>query len=167
MNHCGTCTACCRVFAIPQVAKPAGAWCQHCTVGVGCKIYEQRPTVCRDYECLWLQAKKRGERIADELRPDRSKVVIGQSTNQQIITATQMPGAAGAWQRPRMHEFLKMFVDGGYTVAIGMPAARNQLLWSARGLREVRMTAPDADGMQWSEEHPNGQHLKGKTNECA
>ena len=68
-NHCGTCTACCRVFAIPALNKPAGQWCQHCDIGVGCKIYNSRPQTCVEYECLWLQSQKRDD-PREHMRPN-------------------------------------------------------------------------------------------------
>lgn len=35
--------------------SPAGAWCRHCDVGHGCKIYEDRPQGCRKFDCGWLK----------------------------------------------------------------------------------------------------------------
>ena len=89
-NHCGTCTACCRIFDIPELKKPAGKWCEHCEIGRGCTIYSERPQMCIDFECLWLLSQKREdsrERLAAELRPDRCKVVFSPSTNDRIMAA--------------------------------------------------------------------------------
>lgn len=73
---CGECTMCCKVFNIDRPAeglvKPANTWCQHCTPGKGCGIYEQRPPVCVDFQCLWLA----WEELPDDLRPDRVKAVF-------------------------------------------------------------------------------------------
>ena len=154
-NHCGTCTACCRVFNIPEIKKPAGKWCEHCAVGKGCKIYATRPKTCVDYECLWLQSQKRDDprqRLAPELRPDRSKIVITPTTNPLILGAVTMPGAPDAWKRSAMHSFLANLVDKGVAVAIGAPKATRQLLWKKSGIREMEMTPPDENGMQWSKE---------------
>lgn len=154
-NHCGSCTACCRVFNIPALKKPAGKWCDHCDIGVGCKIYDQRPQACIDFECLWLQSQSREnpkERMDPELRPDKSKVVLGMTTNPKIIGATTMPGAPDAWKRPRMYSFLANLVKNGLGVAIGQPAAKYQIKWTPRGIREVEMTPPDENGMQYSKE---------------
>jgi hypothetical protein len=38
-KQCGDCTLCCKVMAIEMLAKPAGAWCPHCTAKRGCTIY--------------------------------------------------------------------------------------------------------------------------------
>jgi hypothetical protein len=51
---CGDCSFCCKALEITQLAKPAGAWCEHCRAGGGCGVYATRPDICRDYECLWI-----------------------------------------------------------------------------------------------------------------
>lgn len=69
-RSCGSCTACCTYLDIKggtgktisfldatDVAKPAGRPCQFCTVK-GCGIYENRPVVCREFKCDWLQGRK-------------------------------------------------------------------------------------------------------------
>jgi hypothetical protein len=154
-NHCGSCTACCRVFSIPEIEKPAGKWCDHCAIGKGCKVYDTRPKTCVDYECLWLMSQSRDDprqRLAPELRPDRSKVVIAPSTNPNVMGATTLPGSPDAWKRPAMHALLKTFVDAGLAVSIGPPAARYQTVWKSSGIRQVEMSPPDENGIQWSVE---------------
>ena len=154
-NHCGSCTACCKVYAIPETKKRAGEWCGDCAIGKGCKIYATRPKSCVDFECLWLQSQSREhphERLAPELRPDRSKVVLAPSTNPNIMGATTMPGSPDAWKRPAMHALLASFVKAGIGISIGPPSALRHLVWTRKGLREVEMTPPDENGMQWSKE---------------
>jgi hypothetical protein len=139
------------VFAIPQLEKPAGKWCQHCAIGDGCTIYESRPQVCRDFECLWLQSQSiPGAEMQPALRPDRCKVVFSPSTNPNYISATLMPGAPDAYQRPVVREFIERLVKGRVAVAIGLPNTTTKTLISLDGVREVRMTEPDENGMQWN-----------------
>lgn len=150
---CGSCTACCRVYAIPALDKRAGDWCTHCDVGVGCRIYADRPPACHDFKCLWLQSQERenpAERLAPELRPDRCKVVLCPSTNPSIMGATTMPGAPDAWRRGAVHAFLKRMVERGLTVAIHTSNSLTSTKWTRDGMRAVQMTPPDKDGMQWS-----------------
>lgn len=40
--------------------------CPNCDVGVGCKIYEDRPTPCRTFECSWLKGE-----VPVEWKPDK------------------------------------------------------------------------------------------------
>ncbi len=74
---CDGCTACCKIMKVRELDKPANVWCQHCRIGSGCGIYVERPESCRVYECLWLKTQRMGRPIPPELRPDRSRVVIG------------------------------------------------------------------------------------------
>ena len=157
-NKCGTCTACCRVYAIPELQKPAGPWCQHCDVGKGCRIYDARPKLCVDFACLWLQSQERPakERLGAELRPDRCKVVFSpvmnddMSTDPNMMAAVTMPGMSNAWRTGAARRLIDKMVDGGLRVVIGPPATTTKLVVDRRGEREVRMTEPDENGMQWS-----------------
>jgi hypothetical protein len=153
-NHCGSCTACCKVFAIndPPVKKPAGKWCEHCAVGKGCKIYDDRPETCSGFECLWLLSQSRvpQERLAPELRPDRSKVVFSPATDPSIMTATTMPDSPNAWQRQDVRALIDRMITGGYRVVVGAPAATRRIMLDRSGLHDVRLTEPDEDGMQWN-----------------
>jgi len=77
-HSCGSCTLCCKLMAVyhdeglTRLQKPANTWCEHCDIGKGCRIYENRPKPCVVFECLWLQHSE----MPDELKPDRSHVVM-------------------------------------------------------------------------------------------
>jgi hypothetical protein len=153
-NHCGSCTACCRIYAIAEMPdKKAGDWCKHCDIGKGCRIYEERPPTCVLFECLWLQSQKREderERMSPAMRPDKSKVVFAPSTNERIMTATTLPGSPFAWARPDVLGLIERMIKGGLAVVIGAPASTRRKFMSRDGVREVRLTEPDRDGMQWN-----------------
>jgi hypothetical protein len=149
MSACGSCTACCRVFAVPQLDKPAGKWCQHCKVGVGCQTYHDRPQVCHDYECLWLQSQKRARPLPPELRPDRCKVVFTPTTNDSIMGAVTAPGYADAWRKGPVKDLIDQLLLAGVRTAVGPPAARYQTLVYRGGEHRVEMSPPDENGMQW------------------
>jgi hypothetical protein len=72
---CGSCTACCKTHTVEDPAKnffkPMGKWCEHCTPGTGCGIYENRPPACVAFHCAWLLGFGK-----EEDRPDRRKVVM-------------------------------------------------------------------------------------------
>jgi len=70
MNECGDCTACCEVLPIKELNKPKNTMCSDCT-GSGCGIYEKRPQVCKDYQCIYTQSN-----MPEELRPDKSGVIL-------------------------------------------------------------------------------------------
>jgi hypothetical protein len=70
---CGDCVACCQVLNIdePDMVKPADQLCMHCT-GKGCGIYDDRPKVCRDWDCVW----RRIDSMPLETRPDQLGVLF-------------------------------------------------------------------------------------------
>jgi len=71
MRPCGDCRLCCKIFPLPVLDKPAGAWCRH--VGAaGCEIHGPRtPDVCRQYDCYWREH----EALCESWRPDRIGIV--------------------------------------------------------------------------------------------
>ena len=151
-NKCGTCTACCRVYAIPEFEKPAGKWCEHCSIGKACKIYETRPQRCVEFKCFWLQSQDQPRPLGPELRPDKCKVVFAPSTNEYVITAITMPGSPLAWkERKEVRGLIARINQAGISVAVGPPNADASILIKPDGRSyKVKLTPPDKDGMQWS-----------------
>ena len=79
-RSCGECVACCVYLKISELNKPGLTPCQHlkeltgehtCSTEGGCSVYEDKPTVCRDYRCLWLNGHG-----AEEDRPDKSGLLM-------------------------------------------------------------------------------------------
>ena len=85
MRDCGECIACCSYLRIPALEKEGFEHCKHLDLlepvqkdvlqlSAGCdscKIYNDRPEVCKAYSCLWLSGY--GE---ESDRPDKSKMLI-------------------------------------------------------------------------------------------
>lgn len=111
MNSCGTCTLCCRLLAVETLSKPQGEWCKHCTPGVGCGIYAERPEQCRIFDCLWLQTD-----MAAVLRPDRSHVVLASTKDTNGIVAHVHPDYPNAWREGRMGQLLRGLIAKGVVV---------------------------------------------------
>jgi hypothetical protein len=152
-NACGTCTACCRIFEIPELSKPAGKWCDHCAIGRGCQIYDNRPARCADFECLWLLSQKRAdpdERLGPELRPDKCKVVFSPTTNDHVMSGITMPGAPLAWRDDAPRKVINRLVRGGMGVVVGPPRTTRRTMIDKNGEHEVRMTEPDHEGMMYN-----------------
>ena len=115
-RSCGTCTMCCKVFDLPVVQSPVGKWCRHCAPGKGCRIYESRPDICKDFFCGWLLSPELGP----EWKPDRSKVVlqVNVDTNGSIrLTANVDDSYPTAWQRPDIYGKLKQWAIAGAATA--------------------------------------------------
>ena len=57
VRKCGDCNLCCKLPNIhtPKNFKKDYTWCKHCEIGVGCKIYSDRPKMCKDFMCGWLR----------------------------------------------------------------------------------------------------------------
>jgi len=150
-NHCGSCTACCLVFNVPALDKDAGKWCQHCSVGVGCKIYEQRPTMCQDFSCLYLLSQEEGRpHLPPELRPDRCRIVFSPSTNERVMAGTILPNTPNALDRKGVRQLIESLVGGGMSVVLGTPKSTNRVLINREGAHPIRMTEPDESGMQYN-----------------
>jgi hypothetical protein len=107
-RECGTCTLCCKVIAVTDFGKLPGVWCQHCKRGVGCGIYEIRPTDCRTFFCEWMLEKTLGA----EWKPERAKfaLVTGEGGH---LSAFVDPGFPGAWRNaPYFETFKRWSLEG-------------------------------------------------------
>ena len=99
---CNGCTLCCKLLEVRDLGKPATEWCQHCDIGVGCKIYETRPRLCAVFHCGFLTLPD----LSEEWRPSKSKIVLARETEPDRLAAYVDPGrpnatrseaAASAW----------------------------------------------------------------------
>jgi hypothetical protein len=90
------------------LGKPIDTWCRHCdteSASAPCRIYADRPQVCRDFDCAWKQG------LGDDLdRPDILGVMW-----QTVTMADGEPGLGvvefrpGALQSPRVRRQLRVF----------------------------------------------------------
>ncbi|MBK5568688.1 MAG: hypothetical protein I8N66_19920 [Ensifer sp. SSB1] len=104
---CGTCTLCCRLPDIDALAKPANAWCRHCVDGEGCRIYAQRPQLCRDFLCLW----RTDADLDDAWDPARSRMMIYRQGPQ--VTVLVDPDHSEIWKQPPYAETLQRWAHEG------------------------------------------------------
>lgn len=71
MRPCGDCKACCEghlaaiVHGTKMGPNPCVFLCGHCT------IYELRPQLCKNYQCLWSQ-----NILSEEHRPDKTGILV-------------------------------------------------------------------------------------------
>jgi hypothetical protein len=92
---CGSCTLCCKVYALPAFDKPPGQWCKHCAPGKGCGVHEEAPVQCQQFFCLWMT----DARMAEAWRPDRAKFVLSVYPANGFVYGQVDPGAPGAWRK--------------------------------------------------------------------
>jgi len=102
---CGSCTLCCKVYALPEFQKPPGVWCRECAPGKGCKIHDAAPEQCRQFNCLWLTDGK----MPDAWRPDRAKFVLSIFPPNGFVYGQVDPGSPFAWRKEPYFSGLKAF----------------------------------------------------------
>lgn len=130
-RSCGTCTLCCKTLGVPEINKPADRWCQHIAQGKGCKIYADRPSQCRTFECLWLLDPALGP----EWKPERSKFVISKFDDRRLIAVCD-PSAPLAWKAPAYYPQFKRWAENA--------AAREQQVVVLCG-RKATVVLPGSD----------------------
>ena len=114
---CGECVVCCVIPHVqaPTFTKEAGVMCQHCS-GSNCTIYEDRPSQCRDFYCLW----RRVGTMPDELRPDRTGVMftiegVAQPQNpfEKVFVIARALSSLADFDKPIIRQALDVFVTRG------------------------------------------------------
>lgn len=83
-RKCGACTLCCKLLEVEDIpvaegggekhteTSPAGSWCRQCAIGKGCKIYQDRPDGCRNFNCGWLKI----DSLRNHWFPARARMVL-------------------------------------------------------------------------------------------
>lgn len=114
-RSCGTCTLCCRLPEIEEFSKPANDWCRHCVAEKGCRIYDDRPQLCRDFLCRYMTDATMPEAWA----PEQSHMMVyGQGPQ---LTVLVDPDHADIWQAAPYRDDLSRWAgeaeaDGGYVI---------------------------------------------------
>ena len=101
-RRCGTCTLCCKLLKIPETESDKGSWCQHCTTGKGCGIYEERPQRCADFMCGYLI----WDAVPDHWLPAKSRIVVVSEMGFRI-NFTVDPSAPNRWREAPWHAEIK------------------------------------------------------------
>ena len=131
-RSCVGCTMCCKLLAIAALEKPRLQWCQHCDVGVGCKIYDERPSECRAFECGYVV----DEHIGDHWRPAESRMVVSLATDARRMVIYVDPDRPDAWRKEPFYSDIKNW---------SRAAERNQgQIMVAQGLNMIAVT-PDGE----------------------
>lgn len=123
-RSCAGCTLCCKLPAIPEIAKPAQTWCGDCAIGQGCKIYETRPSPCRKFECVYLTSPQLGE----HWKPTACHMVIAHQprVNRIVIHVDDTYPDAWTWE-PWYGDIQKMaaaiYPKNGQVLVLGQGVA--------------------------------------------
>jgi hypothetical protein len=74
------------------------------------------------------------------------------TTNELVVAATTMHGYPDAWQKGAAKEIIDKIIEAGLSVAVSSPGKLSSILINKTGQREVEMTEPDENGIQWNKE---------------
>lgn len=112
-RECGGCTLCCKLLEVKEISKLQGKWCSHCALGRGCKIYDDRPKACDDFNCLWLQGFG-----TDDMRPDKSKVVMTVTTDSKNLVLHVDPSRPDAFREAGFERVTKNLLADGRKIFV-------------------------------------------------
>ena len=98
IRECGSCSACCTVIGVLELAKGTYEACKH-LCEAGCGIYAERPGSCQTFACQWLRGVLEVDGAIDtEMRPDACGVVFDYQPDTafgEVFTAWEVePGAS-------------------------------------------------------------------------
>jgi len=111
-KNCGACTMCCTALEIVEFEKPPGAPCVNCSASGGCAIYATRPSVCREFECLWLTERT----LPATMRPDRIGTILMEDDESGEYRAVCEPHRPLAWRAPGVFAHLVAMAKTGRVV---------------------------------------------------
>jgi len=109
-KSCGACTFCSAALEIEELNKAAGPKCGDCGDS-GCRIYANRPQVCRDFECEWLISRQ----LPAHFRPDRIGVLFMEDYEAEY-RAVCAPSRPLAWRSPNVFAHLVAVAKTGRVV---------------------------------------------------
>jgi len=109
-RECGKCSLCCKVLVIGELNKPPGTWCSHCRPGkVGCAIYDQRPSECASFNCLWLTSAE----LDAAWQPLTAKIVVHLENAGNRVAVRVDPAFPMRWRDEPYYGRLKQWARYG------------------------------------------------------
>lgn len=121
--ECGECTECCELLHIDSrkplkeneveliaIESPAGELCTHCNKDVGCTVHEDRPLICRTFECVYTQH----ENAPIELRPDKCGIIFEKLDDELMLGTIKPDRPISDMGSQQLHSFNRQ----GYSVVL-------------------------------------------------
>lgn len=128
---------------VKELTKPKNKWCVHCAIGVGCKVYEDRPTSCVEFKCMWLQSQEGLSKLPVKLRPDKCKVVLHPSADEKNIIARVDPNYLNAWREKDIGLLLGTLVEKYFVL---VDNGREHWMLKDGQANQARMSEVDEEG---------------------
>jgi len=135
-HDCGSCTLCCHLTEVPEIAKPVYHWCEFCKPGSGCTVYDMRPQSCRSFQCHWLKSD-----MDDELRPDKCGVLIEDLSQHSLFLALVEQGRPDAWKEPALRQVFSSLSEQGFAVVVSVEGGQRQFVLVPHGKTESEVVA--------------------------
>lgn len=125
METCASCSLCCKLPRIPELSKPAGVPCSNLDPSCErCTIYADRPLVCQDFNCAWVDG-----RAGAEWRPVDSHMVVYQQFPNVLVLVD--PDHPQSWEkepyRSQMRQWSSRVAEMGGVVAVFVGEKRIQI----------------------------------------
>lgn len=92
---CGTCSICCKIVAVKDLAKPAHQWCVHNVPRKGCGIWGAHPEVCKVWQCGWILMPQ----LDDRWKPESCGFIIRTRFQIQQLVIDVEPSKPNSWRR--------------------------------------------------------------------
>jgi len=158
-RSCGECTLCCKLIGVTELDKPKGIWCKHCDVGVGCKIYANRPAECRAFHCGYLV----NDRLGEHWKPSRSKMVV--TTDGPSVTIYVDPGRPGAWRVEPFQSELKHLAQQAMrdNAQILVQQGKNTIVILPDGEKNIGVLSDDQAVVTAESAGPSGAQFEAKS----
>jgi hypothetical protein len=117
------------VLPVPWKDSPAGKWCKHCAIGVGCKLWDNGiPDDCKSFVCAYNQV----DNISPDLRPDRCKIIFEKVDNTMLL-GTMHPHYNEAYKEKIIQNEIGIFLKRGFSVVISSFTIKKPIIFAVHG----------------------------------
>ena len=142
-RRCGDCNVCCTLMAVEPLEKPAFTRCSH-VCSRGCRVYKDRPEVCRTWHCAWVLGH-----LPHAWRPDKIGLMGDIQTGHRWVFKSVKTEAV--FDTPAISQYLKGLSQKGAEIVAGSSRGITHLfkMGFCRKLTEEQIAALNAgDSME-------------------
>ncbi len=120
-------------MGVTALQKPAGKWCRHFGKSTGCHIYDERPSDCRVFNCLWLLT----DALDADWKPSVAGFVLHSEDGGRRLIVESDPSRPHDWRREPYQTTLRRWAQAEDQEVVVF-SGRRGLRLSADGDRDVR-----------------------------